>query len=252
MNYGLTFMARGDYPKALSEFEEALVYSPFYSSLYINMGIALTEVGEIERGRRYFLDGQRLAPGVESSYFFYGRWLASTAQYDEAVRQLKQALEINPRYREAALLLVDTYRNLNQNTEAKSLSKTMLSVLPTNAEFAAIDRSDNLADIPVFFANQKSESYYIDTMLALYNTKKFSECIALARLGLTSFKNSHLLYNNAAACALEVKNYSEAEAFASRAVELNPTFVLAQNNLRAIREQLRGSNPSSSQARALQ
>ena len=51
MNYGLTLMARGDYPGAIGYFERALVFTPDYPLLHVNLGIAYGGAQARRRGR---------------------------------------------------------------------------------------------------------------------------------------------------------------------------------------------------------
>ena len=54
MNYGLVFMARGDYETAQEYYEKSLAYAPYWYSNHINLGIVNRELGNQEAANRHF------------------------------------------------------------------------------------------------------------------------------------------------------------------------------------------------------
>ena len=62
MNYGLTQMNIGQYAAALNYFEQAKVYTPAYSLLEINLGIANSGLGRDSEAENHFQRALRLAP----------------------------------------------------------------------------------------------------------------------------------------------------------------------------------------------
>src|SRR5581483_6165840 len=96
MNYGLTRMAAGDYATALTYFERALAFTPNYSLLHINLGIAYGGVGRLVDAEREFTTAIRLAPDDWRSHLYYGRWLRQIRRSDEALAQLELAARENP------------------------------------------------------------------------------------------------------------------------------------------------------------
>src|SRR5437868_8136004 len=75
MNYGLTRMEKGDFATAIGFFERALAFTPAYSLLHINLGIAYGGAGRPLDAQREFRTAISLAPDDYRSHFFYGRWL---------------------------------------------------------------------------------------------------------------------------------------------------------------------------------
>lgn len=240
MNYGLSFMSKGEYSRAILEFEEALKYTPNYPTLFVNLGVALTAIGEIERGRPHFLLAQKLAPHAESSYFFYGRWLAETGQLSEAAAQFERVLDINPRNQAVASMLLYVLLLQNKIGEAKLVAQSAQERFPTNELFSKMAKEPDLKHfLSLFPLRLKPAAYFINTSRDLYATKKFADCISLTQIGIKTFNDNSVLLNNASVCALELGRLAEAESLASRSVDLNPNFRLAQNNLASIRAQLK-------------
>jgi tetratricopeptide (TPR) repeat protein len=96
MNYGLTRMEKGDYPTAIAYFERALAFTPNYSLLHINLGVAYGGAGRVADAQREFNAAIALAPNDWRSHYFYGRWLRSVGQLPEAIAQLQLAVSQNP------------------------------------------------------------------------------------------------------------------------------------------------------------
>ncbi|HMD37422.1 MAG TPA: tetratricopeptide repeat protein [Vicinamibacterales bacterium] len=96
MNYGLTRMEKGDYPTAIAYFERALPFTPNYSLLHINLGVAYGGAGRVGEAQREFNAAIALAPTDWRSHYFYARWLRSVGRLPEAIAQLQLAVSQNP------------------------------------------------------------------------------------------------------------------------------------------------------------
>jgi Flp pilus assembly protein TadD len=96
MNYGLTRMEKGDYPSAIAYFERALAFTPNYSLLHINLGVAYGAAGRLADAQREFNAAIALAPNDWRSHYFYARWLRSVGHLPEAIAQLQLAVSQNP------------------------------------------------------------------------------------------------------------------------------------------------------------
>ena len=96
MNYGLTRMEKGDYATALAYFERALAFTPAYSLLHINLGVAYGGAGRPGDAQREFQTAISLAPADWRSHYFYGRWLRSIGRLPDAIAQLQLAASENP------------------------------------------------------------------------------------------------------------------------------------------------------------
>ncbi|MGO4209605.1 tetratricopeptide repeat protein [Terriglobus sp. YAF25] len=105
MNYGLTQMAKGAYPEALDSFQRALLYTPDYSTLEINLGVLYGVMFQAKEAAQHFQRAIQLAPGSDESHYFYGRWLYQSGDLPSAVRELETATRLNPSRQAAQSLL---------------------------------------------------------------------------------------------------------------------------------------------------
>jgi hypothetical protein len=96
MNYGLQFMARGDYSTALALYDRARALTPNYFTLAINSGIAHGALRHDAEAVRQFERAIELAPDSSEPHFFYGRWLESIGRTADAAAQFQAALKLNP------------------------------------------------------------------------------------------------------------------------------------------------------------
>jgi tetratricopeptide (TPR) repeat protein len=109
MNYGLVFLPRADYAQALSYFERALPFTPNYSTLEINLGIALGGLGRTAEAEQHFHRAIELAPNSADAYFFYGRWLCSVGRRADCTIALQAALAKDPLHLGAKDLMTRLY-----------------------------------------------------------------------------------------------------------------------------------------------
>jgi tetratricopeptide (TPR) repeat protein len=193
MNYGLTQMALGDYPRALDYFIRALRYTPNYPTLEINLGIVYGQLHHPALAQQHFQRAILLAPTDDQTHFYYGRWLLETGDLTAAIPQLQEAVRLNP---------------------ARTAPHELLAQALTQAQNPR-QQADNL----------------INLSLARYQQRDFPGTIAAAHQALQLDPNSALAWNNIAAAEASLAHWDAAIAAANRSLQLQPNFQLARNNL---------------------
>ncbi|MBL7661596.1 tetratricopeptide repeat protein [bacterium] len=101
MNYGLSQMEKGNYAIAEDYFMRALILTPNYSTLHINLGILYSAQNKSDQAEMYFSRAIQLNPSEPSAYYYYARWLASINRRSEALSKLEEALRLSPNYADA-------------------------------------------------------------------------------------------------------------------------------------------------------
>jgi tetratricopeptide (TPR) repeat protein len=197
MNYGLTQMALGDYPRALTYFTRALTYTPNYPTLEINLGIVYGALHNPALAAQHFQRAILLAPTDDQPHFYYGRWLAESGDLTAAIPQLREAVRLNP-------ARLPPHELLDQALLAQAQLQTQ----------TPRQQADNL----------------INLSLARYQQQDFPGTIAAARQALQLDPNSALAWNNIAAAEASLTHWDAAIAAADRALQLQPNFQLARNN----------------------
>ncbi|HZL55486.1 MAG TPA: tetratricopeptide repeat protein [Bryobacteraceae bacterium] len=125
-------------------------------------------------------------------------------QFDEAMRNVLEALRLNP----------------NDDLAKRNLAWIVAEREKAHGGAAAVAQ-----------APPAQAAALLNTSLQDYNARKFPECIASAKAALKVSPTYAEAYNNVAACESALKHYDAAIAAAQEALRLKPDFQLARNNL---------------------
>ncbi len=236
MNYGLIFMARGDYRTALRYFEQAKTYTPNYWSLEVNTGIACGGLGRVGEAEGHFQRALALAPGVADPEFYYGRWLKSVGRTTEAMTHLETAVRLNGSLMDARYQLMQVYAG-QRNWQAldRLVSGTLEEAPgdPTAQQYQASrsSRGQELAAAQAAAGERQTPEAWLTVSHLEYQTGRYEECIRAAKKALELRPDFAEAYNNLAAGYNSLGRWDEGIAAATEAVRLNPNDALARNNL---------------------
>ncbi len=221
MNYGLTQMAKGAYPAALDCFERALLYTPNYPTLEINLGIVNAAMNRPAQSVQHFERAIALAPADAQTHFYYGRWLYRTGRVADALRQLQLAVRLNPSRLDARDLLASAYESVGDEAEARSTAAATLQLAPTDAA----------ARVVLTHPAAQSVDSLINASLYQYQNGNYAGCMASARQALKLDPNSALAYNNIGAAYAGLGQWDQAIENEREALRIEPGFTLAKNSL---------------------
>jgi tetratricopeptide (TPR) repeat protein len=221
MNYGLTLMARGAYPAALDYFERALIYTPNYATLEINLGIAYGAVHRDADAERHFQRARALAPSDDQTYFYYGRWLDESGRIAEALQQLQEAVALNPSRLPARDLLASAYLAAGDPEDARATANATLALEPGDAAARAI-----LEHPAALTADE-----WINASLYQYRAGNYQACMESARQALKLKPDSEIAYNNIGAAYAGLRQWDLAIEYERKALGIKPDYALAKNNL---------------------
>jgi uncharacterized protein (TIGR02996 family) len=206
MNYGLTRMRAGDIQGALDCFGRALVRTPRYDILEINLGVADGQIGREAEAEQHFQRAMALAPADALPYYFYARWLQQHGRTQEALIRIRTSVKLNPSNEQAQALL---------------------------AEFQAVGQrsGDDLAAAEKSIEVNPSAEAYLNLSLRYHQAKRYQDCIRIAKEALKWKADYPEAYNNMAAGYESLGQWDEAIQAAREALRLKPDFQLARNNL---------------------
>lgn len=200
MNYGLVFMARGDYAAAISYFERALPLTPNYWTLHTNLGVAYGGVRRDAEAEEHFRRAVAEAPRLADPRYFYARWLDKMGRRGEAVELLQEAVKLNPALIQAQKLLAEVAPRWSNEIAAASASSDPQTLIALSDQ--------------------------------LYRAQRYEDSLQAARRALELQPGSADAYNNMAAAYNALARWDEGARAAAEAVRLRPDFQLAMNNLR--------------------
>jgi tetratricopeptide (TPR) repeat protein len=221
MNYGLTQMATGAYPVALDYFQRALIYTPNYQYLEINLGVVHGAMNQAAEAEQHFQRAIELAPADDETHFFYGRWLYQSGRIADALPQLETAVRLNPSRVSSLDLLASAYATTGETQKAHETAMKALSLEP--ADVAA--KNMLLAPAP------QSADYWINASLYQYQGGNYVACITDAKQALRLKPDSELAYNNIGAAYAGLHQWDLAIENEGEALRIKPEFALAKSNL---------------------
>jgi protein O-mannosyl-transferase len=198
MIYGLTLMNRGDYAEALDYFERALVYTPNYPTLEINLGVVNGAMGDEVEAERHFRRAVDLAPGADEPHAYYGRWLSQQRRATDAIAQLRTAIGLNPLRPMQREELIVAYQRAGDVDDASRTARETLALVPGDtAALLALERPGAPQSPPS--ATPTEATALINRSLELNLEGHYEASIAVAREALKVDPNSAEAWNNIAA-----------------------------------------------------
>jgi len=221
MNYGLTFMQRGDYANALSYFQRALALTPNYWSLEVNLAIASGGLNMDAEAERHFMRAALLEPSLAEPSYYYARWLSTKGRTAEAIARLEAALRTRPLALDARHLLTQLY---NDRRNMGALDRLLRATLQ-------LDPQDEQARRMLADRGKPTPESYLELSLLEYQASRFKESIAAAKKALELRPDYAEAYNNISAACNAMAKWDEGIEAASQAVHLKPDYQLAKNNM---------------------
>ncbi len=241
MNYGLIKMGEGDFIGARNLFNRALLYTPNYATLEVNLGIvnglladagqpALTGVAE-----GHFQRASSLSPNDDTTHAYYGRWLLAHGREEEAISQLATAVALNGQREMQRDLLMEAYSGAGNTGSARALAQNTLAVIPNDADAALTLRGGT----PGSGGSSPTAGLIqsINASLAAYRAGQFQQSIADAQVALKLDPHSAEAWNNLGAGYGALRRWDEGIAAEEEALKLNPGLQIATNNLRWFQSQ---------------
>ena len=97
-NRGNIYYIKGDYDRALRDYEQAIRLNPANAGAYINRGLSLAEHGDYEAALKDYDEAIRIDPSKYKA--FYGRSFtqAQLGDFDAAWRDISETLRLNPKF----------------------------------------------------------------------------------------------------------------------------------------------------------
>jgi tetratricopeptide (TPR) repeat protein len=96
-NRGAAYDDKGDYDRAIQDFNEAIHLGPNHETAYYGRGHAYTKKGDYDRAIQDFNEAIHLNPNLEIAYYGRGNAYIDKEDYDRAIQEFDEAIRLNPK-----------------------------------------------------------------------------------------------------------------------------------------------------------
>ncbi len=128
---GILCYNKGEYDKAVDEFEKATAQAgqlkgPYYSlgmfyaaEARSHLGLAYFSKGDFKRAEEEFAKAIQTNPNYPDLHYYRGVIGQKIGRYKESAKHLERALELNPGYSEARCYLIAVYSSMGRDEDAR-------------------------------------------------------------------------------------------------------------------------------------
>lgn len=244
MNYGLALMGRGDFKGAIDVYKKAQLTNPYYSVLYINMGIAYGALKDSVQAVDHFTRAITFAPNDFNSYVYFARYYMEEGKMVEAKNLAEKAMALNSSSYAAKDIAMAAYQALGMWPELETVAAATLELLPGDekaTQFLRAAKEKKKLVISVYNNVEKTTTTdaLINASLQQYGEGKYEDCIKTCNLVLQMDPKNANAYNNICAAYNMLKEWEKAKEACRKALELDPEHPNAPSNLQwAIKQKL--------------
>ena len=241
INLGEALERHGKIEEAAEQYRAALKIEPDLAEAHNNMGAILEKQGKTVEAIRFYQNALKIRPHYASAHFGLANALVAKGKVDEAIRHYYLAIKFKPAYAEAQSNLGNIFLNLGENEKAIEHYIAALQIDPnmveahSNLGIALMQGGKIEAAISQF---QKALQLNPDFITAENNLKR---ALAIRKELETEISRlQELLRNDPENFELHFQlgnlyfrkgEQRQAKQQYNRALQLNPKFVPALNNL---------------------
>ncbi|MEI7553986.1 DUF2298 domain-containing protein [Candidatus Chlorohelix sp.] len=141
---GVYYFKRGDLQEAAQQLIEVIRIVPNEVNPYHVLGDIFSAMGESEKALSAWKEPTIRAPQNVAGHNKYAMGLAAAEQNDEAIKEYNIALQLNPKFVEAAYHLGEFYEKLNKRQEAINAYNYVMQNAPNTNDFWANRSADRI------------------------------------------------------------------------------------------------------------
>jgi tetratricopeptide (TPR) repeat protein len=231
---GVARLRLGRYAESYEDLWRAVELRPDNSEYQANLGYVLWKLGKSDEAISATRASLKLNDKNFAAYFQLGRFLlrlGGEARFREAIVNLRQALELDPRQYDVRFELIGAYRALGSSADASAQLDFLWDSMPSDARvfyvsaLLATDRGDFAGSIKDFNEAVRRDATMVDAWrdlgLSLIKLKRWSDAVeAFAELVRRQSDSVEAAYVHALALYNSGKP-SDAEAEVRRALRIN-------------------------------
>jgi tetratricopeptide (TPR) repeat protein len=234
---GNVFLKKGDFKKALEEYDTALEKESHPTRAHLNRGIILFRLGDYDKAEEEFLKELEVAPEDEKSYNNLSVLYRLEGRHDQAIERGQKSIQIKPYYPEAYINLALAYQEKGDLDSAKQVLKEGMEVIPgfLHAHFTLAgiyQREGKIDSAVVEYQEVTTLPGYSDAVIYDLETLFSKEERTAEKLKARAFYNLGLIH-------AQRGEFESAERYFLKALELSPDFSQAYANLGALYDEWR-------------
>ncbi|MGD0506004.1 MAG: sulfotransferase [Steroidobacteraceae bacterium] len=127
-------IAQGDYPEAISFYEDLIRLEPRHVIGHNNLGAALSKLGRYQEAETHFREAVSIDQNYPDAHSNLGNLLRLNGQIGESERLLRRSIKLNPRLQDARVNLGLTLAFMNRTRDAKTYFDKVLKASPRHAD----------------------------------------------------------------------------------------------------------------------
>lgn len=131
-NLGDLYGRRGNYERAIQEFQTAIKLKPNYADAYHNLGNAYSQVGKYQEALESFNKALEFNPNLWQSYQNIASIYYAKQDYQKSAEYMEKAVSLVPNHPEVLSNLAFVYLQINKKAEAKEIFTNILLAYPDN------------------------------------------------------------------------------------------------------------------------
>lgn len=202
----LIYTVQGDYKTAQEHIEKAIEKEPNQAIFHSNYGGLLQTMGKTKEAIRAYKKSIKIDKKCFQSYYSLGILYTDKKEFDNAVDSYISAIEINHDSVEAHNNLANLYNSLNDSKAEQHYQRT-IELVPDE-----------------IFPRLNMSNYFL-------KIKEYKKSITILNELVSLDKGSKEVYNNLGIAYKGLDDNVNASNMFKKAIEIDPEFTLAKNNL---------------------
>ncbi len=249
-NLGVLLRDAGKLEESEECYRKVIEIKPDYPEAYLNLGVVLKSRGKNEEAEKCCRRAIELKPDFAESYNNIAIILQDKGGYAEAEKYFRRAIELNPKYAEAYNNIGNLLKDTRRNKEAEIYYKLSIKINPKNykvynnlgllcADSQRLDDAETFYRKAIELNPNYAEAYNnLGNILRDKNQMPISISKPMPMplpmsmpASANADKESIDKTADTSAAGAEFESEAEAEKYFRRAIELNPNYAEAYNNL---------------------
>ncbi len=146
LNLGIAYQTQNRCDLGAPEFVSALKVDPYYYPAREKLIDCYLSLGQLEQAEQISVEGTKLHPRSARPFFDVARVSEQRGQVEDAIRNLEEAVKLDPKFLDAHRKLAQLYLKAGLPSKARVQWQAMLNLKPDDAE--ASENLDKLGQTP--------------------------------------------------------------------------------------------------------